>query len=175
MEDTVYMGVVEAKEIKWYSQSGQDKFAYEVVGSKGTFLDIGCREPSSNTRSLEQMGWTGWLIDNAPDTAQTVEGRTSPLMIEDATKLDYSFLPDHVDYLSLDIDSNSLDALKALPLDRVRFKVITIEHDDYAYPEGESPRKEMREILWGHGYSLARPNVADQGLEYEDWFLDEHQ
>jgi len=83
--------------------------------------------------------------------------------------MDYSFLPDNVDYLSLDVNGASLNALNALPLERVRFKCITAEHD--AYKHGDKLRKPMREILLSHGYSLYAPDVTDKGLEYEDWWV----
>jgi hypothetical protein len=74
------------------------------------------------------------------------------------------------DYLSLDVDDATLATLQNIPLDRMRFKVITIEHD--AYRVGPAPREAMREILTAAGYTLAVADVRCGGGEFEDWWID---
>jgi Methyltransferase FkbM domain len=71
--------VVSAQEIQgvatFYSQMGQDKWVSEEVfpGVKnGFFLDVGSGDGSiiSNTKALEQNGWTGICIDAFPRNMQ---------------------------------------------------------------------------------------------------------
>ena len=162
-----------------YSQAGQDQFAHAVIGDgPGTFLDIGMNHPidKNNTIGLERIGWRGLLIemdDYCCDTLFPKSGRTSPLVKGDATKIDYAAelerhgLPTHIDYLSLDVDAASLDVLRSIPLDRVSFGVITIEHD--AYRNGDKLREPMRQILIASGYMLIAIDVCDQGQRFEDW------
>ena len=71
--------VVSAKEIlglaTFYSQIGQDKWVSETIfpGVKnGFFLDVGSGDGTfmSNTKALEQKGWTGICIDPFPKNMQ---------------------------------------------------------------------------------------------------------
>jgi len=71
--------VVSTKEIlgltTFYSQSGQDKWVSEAVfpGVKnGFFLDVGSGDGTyiSNTKALEQKGWTGICVDPFPRNMQ---------------------------------------------------------------------------------------------------------
>jgi FkbM family methyltransferase len=71
--------VVSAKEMlrlaTFYSQIGQDKWVLEAVfpGVKnGFFLDVGSADGTitSNTKALEQKGWTGICIDPFPTNMQ---------------------------------------------------------------------------------------------------------
>lgn len=176
-------------EFKSYAQSGQDRFCYEVLGRKtdGTFLDVGAGHVTekSNNYGLEQIGWRGLCIDLNPqgDTSQ----RSSPFIRGDALNLDWentlcafsigradgpstrNMLWPEIDYLSLDVDGATLDALRTLPLSELKFKVITCEHDSYRF--GDDPRIAMRNILKSYGYDLVCADVHDQGLAYEDWWV----
>ena len=71
--------VVSAKEIlglaTFYSQIGQDKWVSEAIfpGVKnGFFLDVGSGDGTfnSNTKALEQKGWTGICVDPFPKNMQ---------------------------------------------------------------------------------------------------------
>jgi FkbM family methyltransferase len=71
--------VVSAKEIlglaRFYSQIGEDKWVSEAIfpGVKnGFFLDVGSADGTfnSNTKALEQKGWTGICIDPFPTNMQ---------------------------------------------------------------------------------------------------------
>jgi hypothetical protein len=158
-----------------YSQAGQDRFVYEVLiktgvlqHAMGTFIDIGCAgNELSNTRALEEMGWLGLLVDIAPQPETTK--RPSRFMQADATKADLMIRWSTVDYLSLDVDEATLDALKNLPLDKVRFRVITIEHDAYRF--GDKLRPFEREILTKAGYKLICADVCNP-VPFEDWWVD---
>lgn len=85
--------------------------------------------------------------------------------------------PFSVDYLSLDVDQESTVVLKKLPLDKYRFKVVTIEHDSHVY--GDLYKAPQREILLANNYFLIGEDVLNQsgrniGQEHawEDWWVD---
>lgn len=154
--------------MKSFSQSGQDIWVRLVLGEGfvGTFLDIGCAgEQFSNTLALEQSGWTGILID-IDDTAK---GRKSKFIRADATKIDWTgLLPKYVDYLSLDIDFATLDALKSLPLTTTRFGIITIEDDRYRF--GDKLWPEQARILKSFDYELICDKVCGTpDMPFETW------
>src|SRR5476649_511669 len=134
-----------------YSQTGQDMFAYTLCATdSGTFLDIGACYPVSanNSYGLECKGWTGISIDNCADYAPHYAGvRKAPLTVLDMTAIDWDgFIAEHpmlqntVDYLSLDIDAATLAVLRKFPFDKLKFRVMTIEHD--AYRLGDPVRQE---------------------------------
>ena len=177
-----------------YSQAGQDMFAYTLCATdSGTFLDIGACYPVSanNTYGLECKGWSGITIDHCPDYAPHYAGvRKAPLTVLDMTVIDWdSFIENNpllqrtIDYLSLDIDAATLPVLRKLPFDKLRFRVMTVEHD--AYRTGDPVRQEMRNILRGAGYELIAADVivhhewkecpeavALNGfLPFEDWYV----
>jgi Methyltransferase FkbM domain len=71
--------VVSAKEklglVTFYSQMGQDKWVSEAVFpgvENGFFLDVGSGDGTfmSNTKALEQKGWTGICVDAFPRNMQ---------------------------------------------------------------------------------------------------------
>ena len=170
------------KAMNWYSQAGQDRFVHAVLGGKGsadmgTFLDIGCSDPVllSNTYALEQLGWRGVLIDCAPQLAARIaDKRRSPFICAKAETLVWPTvlkrLPHLIDYLSFDVDGAALHEFDAFPWAHVRFRVLTVEHDAYRF--GDGPRAKMRAGLAGQGYELLCPNVMNDGLPYEDWWID---
>lgn len=170
------------KTIDYKSQAGQDRFAHALLGDgPHTFLDIGMNDPiiKSNTYALEsECGWRGLLVDNDAHCCQVLypqSGRPSPILWNDATQVDWrSVLQQHdlwpvIDYLSLDVDENTLATLRKMPL-TLRFKVITIEHDAYRF--GPGPRDAQRDILRRQGYELVAGNVRDQSMAFEDWWVD---
>lgn len=173
------------REFKSRSQAGQDVFAYEVLRRSnvrnGTFLDIGANHPEqhNNTFALEQMGWSGWLVDNDPALVELNATRRSPFTLVDSTKADWlNIIPSDVqviDYLSLDVDFATLDTLRWLPLDRIKFRVITIEHDSYRF--GVDIRNKMREILSAAGYCRICTDVCvavggkKKKVPFEDWWV----
>lgn len=177
-----------------YSQAGQDMFAYTLCATdSGTFLDIGACYPVSanNSYGLERKGWSGITVDNCADYAPHYAGvRKAPLTVLDMTAIDWDrFIADHpilqntVDYLSLDIDAATLPALRRFPFDRLRFRVMTVEHDAYRF--GDGARQEMRSILASAGYELIAADVIVQYsddacpqavalnglLPFEDWYV----
>lgn len=173
------------------SQAGQDTFVLACHNWKlgGTFLEIGAADPilSSNTALLyDGFGWRGTAVElNAGYASAWAARRPMDRFIAgDATKMDWGEVlgaVDRYDYLSLDIDppEATLAVLASLPLDRVRFGVITYEHD--LWRGDPRPRERSREILAAHGYRLVVPDVrvhvfypyrGPDPVAFEDWFCD---
>ena len=162
-----------------YSQSGQDGYALEKSGGKtnGFYIEIGAHHPIENSNSLmlERLGWNGISFEISDISASWEAHRKNKIIICDATDYDFvscflsNNVPQEIDYLSLDIDGATLDCLKKLPLHSYVFKAITIEHDEYH--RGSDVKNAMREILNSHGYILDRPDVANNGFVYEDWWI----
>ena len=157
-----------------YSQAGQDEFVLSLI-SKGVYLEIGASHPIyiNNTYALEKNGWTGWSIDIDNQCEQVwKQERTQPLIIADAITMDYSFLPDRVDYLQLDIDPahQTLKCLEVLLKTKTRFSIITFEHD--CYTEGSEVMERQRELLTAAGYIPYKLGVEHNGDSFEDWWTD---
>lgn len=163
------------------SQAGQDLFVKKVLVDPenlltGTFLDVGASHPVkwSNSYELERLGWTGFLIENEPNAANMLrEGRTSQVLNQDATKINWREFPQkHFDYLSLDIDYCSHSVLLEMLVARMTFRVATVEHNEYAYPKGDSPAWANRALMIASGYILVASNVLSENQQFEDWFVD---
>lgn len=165
------------KEFKSHSQSGQDRFAYELIGENGNFLDIGANHPTekNNTWGLEKIGWRGLLIeqdDYCVDLCR--EYRISPVIKTDAAETNWTMICRPLtkfDYISLDVDSATAATLKGLLGHGIKFDVLTVEHDKYRF--GPLPQAIMREHLEGAGYKLICGDVCDDGLPFEDWWVSE--
>lgn len=167
--------------MKSYSQCNQDLYVMEKLNNKknGYYIEIGAYHPTdiSNTYMLEQeMDWGGLSFEGSQDILYKWNHiRKNKVIVCDATKFDFKKcfiehnVPSVIDYLSLDIDEATLDCLKILPLKDYNFKVITLEHDEYS--QGPTKKNMMREILYSYGYKLDRPDVANHGNVYEDWWL----
>jgi hypothetical protein len=92
---------------------------------------------------------------------QDLRPRTNFLK-QDATTVDYSVLPKHIDYLQIDIDSigPSLDVLHKV-LQHCSFSVITFEHDmGNTVNDRTFLRAESRRILKEAGYELLINDVT---------------
>lgn len=167
-----------------YSQAFQDMFVLSILDGKknGTYVEIGGDHGIviNNTYLLEsQFDWTGVsfeITESIVDAYNTI--RKNKCVCADATSFDYKSLfernkfPKQIDYLQIDIEPSwqTLNALKALPLDEYRFSVITYETDLYQY--GSSYGDEAMNILLSHGYELVVRNVANLNNPYEDWYVD---
>jgi hypothetical protein len=167
-----------------YSQAFQDIFALSILNGKrnGTYVEIGGDHGViiNNTYLLEtEFDWTGisFELDQSKVDGYN-ELRKNKCTCADATTFDYKKLfeeknfPKQIDYLQVDIEPawQTLNALKALPLDDYRFSVITYEND--VYKDGPDAGEEAMEILLSKGYQLVVRNVANQGNPYEDWYVD---
>jgi hypothetical protein len=163
----------------YYSQAMQDLFVLGCLNGKkeGTYLELGCDEPFNinNTWLLEdKFNWKGISVDINPQSKQLFDssGRTSTVLIQDATTLNFNNITNllsttHIDYLSLDLEpaSITLKCLESIPFDEVSFSVITFEHDAYRF--GDQARTPSREILENRGYVRLVDNVD----RFEDWYI----
>lgn len=170
------------------SDAKQDQFAANILNFKkdGYCVDIGSHHSikSNNTYYFQDLGWTSISVEIESLYNESYSSRKNGVHLnENALQVDYKKqfeeyeFPKNIDYLSLDVDTLSLDVLKILPLDEYRFKVITIEHDGYLY--GDKYREHQRSILSSHGYLLLCSNVyveqpGYEGKEFpfEDWWID---
>jgi hypothetical protein len=167
-----------------YSQADQDIFVLSILNGKcnGTYLEIGCGDEFNinNTALLEtKFEWTGVSIDTHKLYADTWT-RQNPIETANGITVDYlDLLQRHnisatnLDYLSIDCDppDQTLCILKCLPLDKIRFAVITFEHDCYAH--GPDVKNKSRAYLESYGYQLVVSNISDCGLarDFEDWWV----
>lgn len=167
-----------------YSQAFQDMFVLSILNGKknGNYVEIGADHPIiiSNSYLLEtQFGWNGVSFElDESKIGEFNSLRENKCICADATIFDYKKLfeernyPKQIDYLQVDIEPawQTLNALKALPLDDYRFSVITYETD--VYKDGPDSGEEAMEILLSKGYQLVVRNVANQNNPYEDWYVD---
>lgn len=143
----------------------QDLFVYKILGKiqNGTFLDIGagnCVDHGNNTLQLAKIGWNGIGFDICKNFEYGWNFvRNQKFICEDVTTIDWNkiicenpIFNQTIDYLSFDVDDATSLAMKHFPWDKIRFKVITIEHDCYRI--GDSIKNEQREILKKFGYLL---------------------
>ena len=173
---------------QFYSDAKQDEFVANILNFKkdGYCVDIGsCHSIiSNNSYYFQNNNWTSISVEIESLYNESYSSRKNGVHLnENALAVDYKKqfeeyeFPKIIDYLSLDVDTLSLDVLKFLPLDEYRFKVITIEHDGYLY--GDKYREPQRSILNSHGYLLLCSNVCVEqpGYEgkefpFEDWWID---
>jgi len=175
--------MVELESVELQAQQKQDLFALYLIGSNGTFLDIGCGHPvwSNNTVFLENLGWTGMLFDiNLDSEAElAVKERTSPVTCLDVTTTEFietikTYGVSNFDYISLDIDKKGFECLELLIKNEITFKCMTFEHDYYRYQDHlKTPSKELLETS---GYHPLFENVEHEfGFPFEDWWIDPSQ
>ncbi len=173
---------------QFYSDAKQDQFVANILDFKkdGYCVDIGsCHSIiSNNTYVFQDLGWTSISVEIESGYNESYSSRKSGVHLnENALEVDYKKIfeeyefPKSIDYLSLDVDTISLNVLRVLPLDEYRFKVITIEHDGYLY--GDKYREQQRNLLTSYGYMLLCSNVyveqpGYEGKEFpfEDWWID---
>jgi hypothetical protein len=163
-----------------YSQSGQDLFVHAMTEGKtnGFYLDIGCNHPTfhSNTYALEQLGWTGLLVD----IVDGCESRKGTFVKCDAANPDerllfqYDQMPPVIDFLSLDVDEALERVLVKIPFAKHTFRVICLEHDVYC--RGFHAWQFSRRWLKSLNYELVCGDVKviPPGLNswqpFEDWW-----
>ena len=170
--------------MKSFAQAYQDLYVLAMLGKKtmGTYMDIGCYVPKdgNNTYLLDmEFQWDGISIDKDNFNFQSEPRRghfvkcdaTLPYPIE-AFELRGKITPSgKMDYLSLDVDEATNDALVPA-LIFSKYSIITIEHDLYA--RGIENQDYQRKILSNHGYVLHVPNVHiphNPDLIFEDWWI----
>ena len=77
--------------------------------------------------------------------------------------------PKIIDYLSLDVEGLEYEILKVFPFNKYYFRTITVEHNLYIH--GPAMKLQLQNLLKSNGYLIAKENVADQGNEFEDWYI----
>lgn len=173
---------------KSYSLSFQDLFVLTMLNGQegGTYLEIGASYPDTNNNTFlisNEFFWKGVSIEISPEYINLWNNirPTDTFICGDALQLNYkeilstNYKSSIIDYLQLDIEpsTNTFSALKKLPLDQYRFKVISFETDYYTGGESINVRKESRELLKSLGYELIIGDVIAEGYgEYEDWWVD---
>ena len=177
------LALLSVQDQAFYSQAAQDEFVhtlcYKLTNKQDTgyYLELGAWHPISinNTYALEQKhNWRGLSIDISSqfDTLWKQQ-RKNPLHVVDATKADYKTLlktyPKTIDYLSLDINNQYVQALNKIPFDEYTFKIITIEHDQYRH--GPRIRAQERKFLHAQGYYLLCPDIQCRRGSFEDWWI----
>jgi hypothetical protein len=173
----------------YFSDAKQDQFVDSILNQKkdGNFIDIGACDAknSNNTFHLSQKGWKGICVEIEAGYAKSYETRANTVFInQDALKVDWEKLFDSVfgvediDYMSVDIDTLSLEFITHFPFDLKKPKIITIEHDSYLY--GEKFKGAQREFLKAQGYRLLfgdvfveQPGFKGRKSSFEDWWISE--
>lgn len=164
-----------------WSEAYQDMFVLSVLNGKknGTYLEIGAGSPffGSNTVLLEKFGWKGHGFDINPLAVDPE--RKNPCVLKDALTVDYDKLLTEcdygnvIDYLQVDLEPADItyEALKVIPFDKYKFRVVTFEHD-YYNDESKTFRDKSREYLKSKGYELLVTNIAPDTLRvFEDWWV----
>jgi hypothetical protein len=171
-----------------YSQVWQDIFVLTILQGKrnGTYLEIGAENPDviNNTYLLTtQFNWKGVSLDciKQYQVLWAEQRPDSKFILCDALTVDYKKILDEnyngqkvIDFLQCDIEPsvNTFTALKRIPHNEYRFRVVTFETD--LYTGGESPRirEESRKFLFDLGYEMIVGDVlVDGGNPYEDWWV----
>jgi hypothetical protein len=165
-----------------YSRHFQDIFVLSVLDGKenGTFVEIGSGHPTlfNNTKLLEDnYNWKGISIDNSERMSHIFSReRNTSMILADASQIDYKTLfkqncvEDHIDFLRINADQASLQALKNIPFSNYEFSVIQFQHNACWW--GGGFREHSRNILQKIGYVLLVPDVAvNEKDNYEDWWV----
>ena len=171
-------------EFESVSQASQDLFVYKILGKNpsGTFMDVGCQDPKhiSNSWALEKFcGWKGVCIDLEDYSEKFKQERSATFMQLDLLKDDWfnKFAANcpfdytqPIDYLSFDIDESTLGVLPKFPFYKLKFKLLTVEHDKYRF--GQRTQDVIASILLAYGYRTVCTNVScyNNGQPYEDWW-----
>jgi hypothetical protein len=169
------------------SDARQDEFVANMLQFKkdGYYVDIGACHSinSNNTFFFDSLNWKGICVEIESQYNDSYNFRKNCVYLnQDATKIDFEVLfrennfPSTIDYISLDIDTQSLYVLSELPLSKYNFRVITIEHDYYLY--GDKYKKAQRTILEQFGYTLIcsdvyvqQPGFNRENCSFEDWWI----
>jgi hypothetical protein len=169
-----------------YSQANQESFVLNALKEKrnGFYLEIGGYHSKydSNTYLLEkEYDWSGVALEIDKERSEEYnQNRVNKCLNVDAITFNYleyfenNNFPKTIDYLQIDIEpaNQTLAALKALPLDKYRFSIVTFEHDLYADPNNILVKQEAFNIFNKYNYKLIFENVEHEGKVFEDWWAD---
>lgn len=159
------------RQTKTTSENHEDEFAHRLLTDstpsfKGTFLDIGCGHGrhGSNTFTLEEAGWSGWMLDTNKDLMMLNSRfrKCKTFYVDNYTISWADVIPSTVDYISCRDPS----AVKAFPWHTIRFRVLTIIHGEH--------KEEFRRLMAEQKYVLLAADVCnDFGYQpFADWFVD---
>jgi len=176
---------------KSQSQARQDRFVHLMLENQNqnqcVYLELGASTPINinNTYNLEQLGWKGLSFDIETKLVPLwKEFRTNELLIKNTITTnwenilqDYSFLQKNpIDYLSFDVDDASEKTFKNFPFDKIKFKIITMEHNLYFGPNnpngGTQLKKLSSDTFKSLGYICICENITHGNNPYEDWWID---
>lgn len=166
-----------------HSEAGQDVFAYKLLHegqpiAQRSFLDIGSGYPvyRNNSYALECLGWSGVLVDIGDHKEACARERRSPFVQADVKDPGWwplvkaAGLPlPIVDFLSFDLDDDTIEIIDAFPFAEVQFRVITIEHDKYRL--GPQAQVKIRTVLESYGYEVICTDVSCDAGPFEDWYV----
>ena len=165
-----------------YSRHFQDMFVLSVLDGKreGSFVEIGSGHPElfNNTLLLEKdFGWRGISIDNSERMCQIFSRhRQSNVTLCDAATTDYNAmfkqqcLEQHIDFLRINAEKASIEALGNIPFNKHEFGVIQFQHNAAWW--GQEFREESRKVLSKIGYILFVSDIStDTTQNYEDWWV----
>ena len=82
--------------------------------------------------------------------------------------MEENYVPEYIDYISIDIEGADYEALRGFPFDKYRVGFWTIEHN--AYLDGGILRDKIRGIMTEHGYKIVW-DKSDR-IDLEDWFYE---
>ena len=175
-----------------YSHAGQDIFAKNLIGTNGTYLEVGAYLPvkNSNTYLLEsKYNWKGISIEldiNHKDAWLNDKVRKNIIYFEDALSFKYkeklieNNLPLHINYLSCDIDPtfNTYSALKKIIEEGISFDFISFEHDEYFRKNYTNDTNDYHalaiDFLKKNNYKIAIDNIYPKNKPeklFETWFI----
>ncbi len=177
------------KNSDYFSQSGQDQFAYNISGLNGIYLEIGAHHPiiNSNTYNLEiECNWKGVSIENDLSFKSLWDKNTkrkNEVIWDDAFNINYELLikkkkfPNRLSYLSCDIEpaENTFKILKQIVNSNLSFDYISFEHDKYDI--GDKYEKLSFDFLNEHNYKIAIKDVYSRNKKnkvFETWFVNKN-
>jgi hypothetical protein len=176
------MNINIAKE-KSNSQAMQDIFALYINKFRnfGYFVDLGCNEPinGNNSAILEQIGWSGILVDymdhlvSKCSTYRKNKVICADLKSKNLTELlDENNAPEIIDYLSMDLDHGAaFPSISTFDFAKRKIRCMTFEHDSYA--DGPEMAEKSRKFLTEAGLKIICKNVTVlNGKAFEDWYVD---
>ena len=174
------------KKNDFFSQSGQDQFAYNIIGLNGFYLEIGAHHPiiNSNTYKLEkECNWKGISVEFDKSFMAAWEKfpeRKNKVIWDNAFNVDYYSikkkigLHQRINYLSCDIEpaENTFNILKKIIKAGLVFDFISFEHDKYN--EGNRYDELSYDFLSKNDYKVAIKDVYSRDKKnkvYETWYV----
>ena len=166
-----------------YSQIYQDMFVLSMYNGKkeGIYIEIGSGDSiyGNNTYLLEKdFNWSGISIDiNKNSCNSFIEKRNNECLNVNALEYNYDDILRYgnvIDYLQLDCDPPNItySILLKIPFYKIKFGVITYEHD-YYNDKTKSYRQKSRKYLHNKGYKLIVGNISPDrnNNPFEDWWI----